>query len=364
MDIIIAGAGTVGYELARTLSLSDNVIVIDKDIKKLNRLDEDIDILTLHGNIENPQSYHSLHLESIDLFIAVTDSDEANLLSTLIIDEMMKVKQKIIRLKSNIFLKSSILQKLSIDYAVFPGILVADKIKSLLTFPKANNAKNFHLADEKLVSARVQYEGDVTYTVDDLNNSSLSIIGIERDRLFFIPTADEQIQKNDLIYLFGSTQAIRPVLEKLDNKMPSNINKVAIFGANKLSQEIAKVLVDNKVEVKIISKNVLQCEEASQELKGRVSVINSSYEDHRFFDEEGIKNADMVIATHSEDEKNIIKCIEAKEHGIENVVAINNDAEYYNLMHKLGVIALRGNKTEAHYAILEKISSSLVVKHR
>jgi len=200
--------------------------------------------------------------------------------------------------------------------------------------------------------------------INDLNNSNLSVVGIERDRLFFIPTTDEQIQKDDLIYLFGSTQAIKPVLEKLDSKMPSSIKKVAIFGANKLSQEIAKVLVENKVEVKIIAKNVLQCEEALQELQGRVSVINSSYEDHRFFDEEGIKNADMVISTNSEDEKNIIKCIEAKEHGIEKVVAINNDAEYYNLMHKLGVIALRGNKSEAHYAILEKISSSLVVKHR
>ena len=94
MNIMIAGAGTVGYSLAQTLSRKHNIIVVDKRIQTLNRLEESIDILTLHGNIDDPKTFQSLHIDALDLFIAVTDSDEANLLSTLIIDDVIKVKKK------------------------------------------------------------------------------------------------------------------------------------------------------------------------------------------------------------------------------------------------------------------------------
>ncbi len=364
MDIMIAGAGTVGYSLAQTLSYTHNVIVIDKDINKLNKLDEDIDILTLHGDIENPKNYQSLSLESIDLFIAVTDSDEANLLSTLIIEDVVEVKRKIIRLKNDGFLTSHILEKLSIDYAVFPDITTANKVKSLLAFPRANNVKSFHQTKDKLVSIRVQNEADISYTVEMLNNENVSIVGIEREKSFFIPSDDTAIEAEDLVYMFGSSEAVEVLSAKLDDKMPTKIKKIVIFGANTLAQKIAKVLLDKKLDIKMIEKNIEYCKEASEFLQGKVTIINSSHEDHQLFEKEGLKNADMVIAAAQNDEKNIVKCIEAKEFGIEKVVAVNNDKDYYNLMHKMGVVVVRGSKAGAHYAILEKISSSSIVSQR
>ena len=364
MNIMIAGAGTVGYSLAQTLSYTHNVIVIDKDISKLNTLDEDIDILTLHGDIENPKNYQSLSFDSIDLFIAVTDSDEANLLSTLIIEDVVKVKRKIIRLKNDGFLTSHVLEKLSIDYAVFPDITTANKVKALLAFPKANNVKSFHQTKHKLVSIRVQYAADISYTVGMLNNENVSIIGIEREKEFFIPHEDTSIEAEDLVYMFGSSEAVEALSAKLDDKMPTKIKKIVIFGANTLAQKIAKVLVDKKLDIKMIEKNIEYCKEASEFLQGKVTIINSSHEDHQLFEKEGLKNADMVIAAAQNDEKNIVKCIEAKEYGIEKVVAVNNDKDYYNLMHKMGVVVVRGSKAGAHYAILENISSSSIVTQR
>ena len=364
MDIMIAGAGTVGYSLAQTLSYTHNVIVIDKDINKLNKLDEDIDILTLHGDIENPKNYQALSLESIDLFIAVTDSDEANLLSTLIIEDVVEVKRKIIRLKNDGFLTSHILEKLSIDYAVFPDITTANKVKSLLAFPRANNVKSFHQTKDKLVSIRVQNEADISYTVEMLNNENVSIVGLERKKEFFIPRDDAAIEAEDLVYMFGSSEAVEALSAKLDDKMPTKIKKIVIFGANILAQKIAKVLLDKKLDIKMIEKNIDYCKEASEFLQGKVTIINSSHEDHQLFEKEGLKNADMVIAAAQNDEKNIVKCIEAKEFGIEKVVAVNNDKDYYNLMHKMGVVVVRGSKAGAHYAILEKISSSSIVSQR
>jgi trk system potassium uptake protein TrkA len=364
MNIMIAGAGTVGYSLAQTLSYKHNVIVIDKDINKLNKLDEDIDILVLHGDIENPKTYQSLDIVAVDLFIAVTDSDEANLLSTLIVEDVVDVKRKIVRLKNDGFLKSHVLKKLAIEYAVFPDLTTANKVKALFTFPKANNVKNFHQTKYKLISIRVQYESDVVYMVNEFINENLSIVGIERKKLFFIPSKDTSIHKDDLVYLFGDMESIEVISSKLDEKMPSYIKKIVIFGANTLAQKIAKVLLDKKLNIKMIEKDIEHCKRASEFLQGKVSIINSSHEDQRLFEEEGLKNADMIIAAEHDDEKNIIKCIEAKEYGIEKVVAVNNDKAYYNLMHKMGVVVVRGSKAGAHYAILEKISSSSIVTQR
>ena len=364
MDIMIAGAGTVGYSLAQTLSYKHNVIVIDKDINKLNKLDEELDILTLYGDIENPKIYKKLIDKRADLFIAVTDSDEANLLSTLIVEDVVAVKRKIIRLKNDGFLRSHVLQKLSIDYAVFPDITTANKVKALFTFPKANNVKMFHQTKHKLVSIRVQYDTDVLYNVGEFINKNVSIVGIERKKEFFVPHMDENIHKDDLVYLFGNIKAIEEISSKLDEKMPSSIRKIVIFGANTLAQKIAKALLDKKLEIKMIEKEIDHCRTASEVLQGKVTIINSAYEDQRLFEEEGLKNADMIIAAGHNDEKNIVKCIEAKEYGVQKVVAVNNDKAYYNLMHKMGVVVVRGSKAGAHYAILEKISSSSIVTQR
>lgn len=364
MDIMIAGAGTVGYSLAQTLSYKHNVIVIDKDINKLNKLDEELDILTLYGDIENPKIYQSLNFDSADLFIAVTDSDEANLLSTLIVEDVVVVKRKIIRLKNDGFLKSHVLQKLSIDYAVFPDITTANKVKALFTFPKANNVKMFHQTKHKLISIRVQYDSEVLYNVDEFINENVSIVGIERKKAFFIPHRDEYIHKDDLVYFFGNIKVIEEISSKLDEKMPSSIKKIVIFGANTLAQKIAKVLLDKKLEIKMIEKDIGHCRTASEVLQGKVTIINSAYDDQRLFEEEGLKKADMIIAAGHNDEKNIVKCIEAKEYGVQKVVAVNNDKAYYNLMHKMGVVVVRGSKAGAHYAILEKISSSSIVTQR
>lgn len=99
MDILIAGAGTVGFNLARTLSVGHNVIVIDRNVEALERLQESLDILTIRGDIEDPSTYKKIIDKNIDLFIAVTDTDEANIISIIIANDTIKIKRKFIRLK-------------------------------------------------------------------------------------------------------------------------------------------------------------------------------------------------------------------------------------------------------------------------
>ena len=364
MDIIIAGAGRVGYRLAKTLSLKHNVTVIDRNANALGRLQEAIDIMPISGDIEDPDTYKILIEKSFDIFIAVTDSDEANILSTLIADDIIDVKRKIIRLRNRYFAKSSIAQKLRIDDAVFPFVSTALSIKSLLDFPKANNVKDFIFTDYKLVSVQVQNSDLSIDYLHLLNNKKLVVVGFEREKKFFIPKKNDRIKQKDLIYLFGETSTIKQLCSILDTETPKELNKVAIFGADILGVEIAKALLEKRVEIKVIEKDPFLCKRASEALQNRVMVINSKYIEHSLYEEENIKNADMIIATSNEDEENIIKCLEAKEYGVKKTVAINNNMELYYLMHKLGIVAVRGPKSNAYYSILEKIGSSSIITEK
>lgn len=363
MDIIIAGAGRVGFRLAKSLSEKNNVIIMDKNVNALEKLQESIDVLTIPGDVQDPQSYKSLENKTIDIFIAVTDNDEINLVSSIIASEKMNVKRKIIRLKKKFFARSSIAKMIGITDAVFPYNLTAESLVSLIDYPRANNVKSFAHTPNKLISINIH--NDINdLSVFKINSEKVKVAGIDRAKKLYVPNGDEKLKKGDLIYLFGEPQEIEKISRELEKSMPEKIKNVAIFGADTLGIEIAKALIENKMTVKIVEKDIQKCQRASQILQNGATVINSKYGDFRLYDDERLKNADMIIASAANDEENIIKCIEAKEQGVKKVVAINNDIEHYNLMHSLGITVIRGPKINAFYSIIETIGSTSAISEK
>ncbi|WP_457593054.1 NAD-binding protein [Hydrogenimonas sp.] len=360
MDIIIAGAGRVGFNLARTLCGTHNVTVVDRNAEALQRLQESLDILPIHGDIENPDTYRKLMDRKSDLFIAVTDLDEANLISTLIADDVIEVDRKIIRLRNAFFARSSIRQKLGIDDAVFPMRITSETVASLLDYPKANNVKRFKYTDFKLLSVRVgAAEKELTLEPD-----GYAVVGIEREKSFFIPEPGEAVKPNDLVYLFGDERPIKELCSRLETQAPAVIQRCVVFGGGDLGVSIAKALVDRGKDVKLVEKDIKLCRLAEESLEGEAMTISCKYGTGGLFEEEGLGYADMMIAATDNDEYNIIKSLEAREHGIRKVVAVNNEMEYYNLMHSLGIVVVRGPKMSAYNAIIENIYSSGVVTER
>jgi trk system potassium uptake protein TrkA len=360
LDIIIAGAGRVGFNLARTLSIGHNVTVIDRNAEALQRLQESLDILPVHGDIEDPFTYQKLIDRHADLFIAVTDLDEANIVSTLIADDAIEVGRKFIRLRNVFFAKSSIREKLGIDEAIFPMQLSSDTVETLLKYPRANNVKSFKYLDEKLISLRAStLEKPVT-----LEEKGFAVVGIERDKRFFVPEPPVTVEPGDLVYLFGEESEIRQVCDRYEHDVPENIERCVIFGAGDLGIAVARRMLDHGIEVKLIDKDLERCEIADEMLEGEATAISCKYGTGTLFEEEGLERADLMIAATGDDEYNIIKCLEAKEHNIRKVVAINNELEYYGLMHALGIVVVRGPKISAYHAILERIYSSGVVMER
>jgi len=358
MNIIIAGAGKVGFHLAKTLSVGHNVTIIDKNAEALHRIQESLDIMPLRGDVEDSQTYENFADKEIDLFIAVTNKDNVNLISVVMAEAVLNVERTFVRLQKHFFHGSEIQNKLNINKLIFPILLASKAISSLLKYPKANNIKFFKYTQHRLISVMVSSHCvPQTFESKDFN-----IVGIERKKEFFIPQeSDVEILPNDLVYFFGLEDKIKTVCQKLELETNKEIQKCVVFGGEELGVNISKELLNIGRDVKLIEKDLDLCEKADEILEGRVSIINSKYRSHEIFEDEGLESADIFIAATKNDEFNIIKCLEAKESGIKKVVAINNEVEYYNLMHSLGIVVVRGPKMSAYNNIMEEISSTGVV---
>ena len=358
MDIIIAGAGKLGFNLAKSLSIKHNVIVVDKNIKALHSIQESLDILPLRGDIEDAKTYKSLMSKKIDLFIAVTNSDNANLISTMIASSILDIQKRFVRLRKY-FNEVVVKNKLDIDEIIFPIKESSKGISTLLKYPKANNVKVFKYTQHKLISFKIPQE----IIPKKLNMLQVTIVGIQRARKFFIPKHNDntEIKPNDLVYFFGDADQIKQLCLQYDKQNSTDIKKCVIFGAGDLGISTAKELLNINCEVKLIEKDIKLCYNADEELNGTASVIHSKYGTYDVFEDTELENADIFISATNNDEYNIIKCLEAKEFGIKKVIAINNEPEYYNLMHSLGLVATKGPKMSAYNKIMEGISATEVV---
>jgi trk system potassium uptake protein TrkA len=369
MKIIIAGAGKVGYHLAKTLSIYHDITIIDKNPEAISKIRDDLDVLAIYGNIENPEVYFNCS-KKIDFFIVVTNSDEVNIIASLIIDDIIEVDKKIIRLKNSFFLRSSIFEKLNIYESIFSSHHITNSLKRLFEFPLANNIKEFKNLGMIMLSVRIQNPDYVGYNIREISKEfedKVSIVGLEREKIFFIPGSSEMIKRDDLIYIFG----LKDIIEQRYGNFESpdmnekKIKNCIVFGADRLGVEMTRVLLDNGFEVKVVEKDLELCQKASESLHGEAIVLNSKYGWGHLLKEEGLDSADMFIASTNNDEFNIIKSIEAKNAGINKVITINNDREYYSLMHSLGLVIIRGEKIDTYYSILEKINTdSLILQKR
>ena len=359
MNIIIVGAGKVGFNLAKTLSVGHNIIIIDKDKDILDEMKEQLDVLSIHGSGESVEIYKNFIDMKINLFIAVTNDDNINFISILMANKILDIDRRFIRLQDDIMDADILENDFGIEKIIFPNKLASEAIASLLKYPKSNNVKFFKYTSRILLSIKISKN----ISPQLVKSSNFLIVGVERGDEFFIPLSDNDciVQPNDLLYMFGVEEDILDICNQLevDN---DRIDKCIIFGGNNLGIAIAKELLNFTNNIKLIEKSVARCHRADEKLEGRVSIINTKYRaDSDIVENEMLDEADIFISALDKDEINIIKCLEAKNRGIKKVVAINNEISYYNLMHSLDIIVARGPKMSSYNKIIEEIGSTGVV---
>ncbi|AZV45932.1 portal protein [Nautilia sp. PV-1] len=360
MNILIAGAGKVGYNVAKALSHKHNVVIIDKNEKALEILKETLDVMTICADLRDSRAYMGLE-EKFDFFIAVTNNDEINLISTIVTENLIDIENTIVRLTNTSYISTNF-QKLNINRLIFPYKLSATAVAKLIEFPKANNIKEFPFNDFILLSLTVQ-KPEID-KVSAINDEDVIVIGVQRGEEFLFLNEEDYIEEEDLLYILGEKEKLKNIINKLDTVSPEVIQNVLIYGANPLGIEIAKILISFNLNVKILEKDEAQATIAAELLGEEAMVINSSYEDEEMIINEGLHYSDIAIAASLKDESNIIKSLQAKKLGIKKIITINNNLNYYSLMHSLKLSTIRGPKIAAYYEILEEIDSRLLIYER
>jgi trk system potassium uptake protein TrkA len=360
MEVLILGAGKVGYFLAKSLSKSHNVTIVDKNEKAIEKINENLDVLTITKDIRDPSIFHLLN-EEYDFLLAVTNNDEINIIAPMLLKEKINIKKTIIRLSNNFYVNSP-LYKIIDSRLIFPYILCASSVAFLMEFPKANNIKKFPFTEFSLVSIRVKKP--LITKVNEIERINVKVIGVERNEEFIFLDSNDNILEDDLIYIFGDLEEIKNIASKIDTLTPSIIEKVTIFSADTLGITIANILYEMGLKIKIVEKDEQKALKAAEELPDEIEILNLAYEDDELFYAHGINLSDVAITAYLHDEENIIKSLKAQKIGIKKVITINNNLSYHSIMHSLKLSTIRGPKIAAFYEILEDIDSQFLIYER
>jgi trk system potassium uptake protein TrkA len=340
MRVIIVGAGEVGYQIAKFLSLESlDVVVIDKDRNKTSRISEEIDIAVVDGEGGSPSSLREAEADRADILLAVTDQDETNMIACLLAKAMFGIPRKIARIRNpDYFSNERLLQTLDIDPAINPELEIATAIVRILEAPFASEIEDFEGGLVKVIGFKIPETSTLIgkpLKSFRSNNGSKFLIGlIVRDEKTFVPSGDDFVIRGDIIYVPVMPAELQETIALLGITM-SPVKKVMILGGGRTGHHIAS-RIEDKADVKIIEKNEERCKFLSQNL-GKSLILHADGTEQKVLLEENIGDMDVFVSVSNNDELNIMVSLLAKKLGVKKTITLVNKTDYISLAHSLGI---------------------------
>ncbi len=343
MRIMIVGAGEVGRHLCEKLSVEgQEVVLVDEDEAKLRRLERDLNILPVHGSGASMRVLEEGGIDRTDLFIAVTDSDEVNLIAC-ILSKQYDVESRIARVRNEDFCSNSgqgTEKALDIDLVISPDLAMAEEILRLSALSDAFDVAEFADGQVELLGYEV-YKGNPTLgkslqqiqAIQPQNN--FVIAAIIRDHHTIIPRGDAIIEAGDKIYLVARKKDIMDVeaVFQFTSHMPKD---VFIIGGGIIGYTVAKALERKKINVRLIEQNPDICDRLTGQLEKTV-VLNFDGLEANDLLEEGIDQAGLVISVTDSDTTNILSSLLAKHHGAQKCITKITKPDFIPMLGKLGI---------------------------
>ncbi len=371
MRIIIIGAGKVGYNLAENLYKENHVTIIDKSMEALSKAEENMEVLCIKGNGVSTNTLLEAGVKNVDLLIAVTNSDEINMVSCLTAKKLGAIKT-VARIRDPEYAEelSLLKEQLELDMIINPEQAAADEIARTLSFSTAMNVESFAKGRVKLVEIHVTEEMPlVGVRLRDIPNkfSSSILIGvIVRGEDVIIPDGDFCIEENDRIYVIGKQSNIFN-FSKMVGKCPVKLRHAMIVGGGRIAIYLANLLTEMSMKVKIIEINKQKCIELS-ELLPESLIINGDGSDEEVLRSENISEMDAFISMTGMDEENLMAALIAKQNGAKKVICKISRLNYINIVKSLNIDSVicpklittnqilayvKGNEIETLYRIIE-----------
>lgn len=347
MRILILGAGKVGASVAGNLvSESNDITIVDKDKNKINEIQGMYDLQGIVGDATSPSVLADAGAADADMLVAVTASDETNLATTLIAEQLFNIPARIARVRNEELREYPALLSTSgfrATSVIWPEEAVTNSIVQLIHYPEALQVIDFSTADLILVSVKTDAGSKMAgKTVADIHqvlpDAKVQIVSISRQKFSVTNIRpDTVINPGDEVFFLTLKSEASNIIRVFRQKV-RRYDRIMIAGGGSLSLQLARALDSSETangdnyNIKILEGDPSRCQYLSEHLSSSVLVLNGDMTDESLFINEGIANIDVFIAVSNDDEDNFMSCLLAKRLGAHCTIALINRSSYIDLI--------------------------------
>lgn len=366
MKIIIVGAGQVGSSLSVNLVKEGNdVTLIDKSPDLLENIADKIDLQTIHGNGAHPRILEAAGAHKADMIVAVSKSDETNMIACQVAYTVFGVEKKIARIRDLEYLNYENLfadESTPIDYTISPDLIASNYIKKLISNQGTHQIFNFSNDEDSFINIFYEENNDNENSIKhyqtscDKFNSKICAF-IRNDKLFSIED-DDILQADDELLIICKEENIVDVT-KIFKRVKDN-KRIMITGGGNIGKHLSDSMSGN-FQVKVIEKNEDRAEYLSEVLDD-VTIINADSSNEDILLEENIEHMDVFCALTNDDEANILSAMLAKKLGSKTVMSIINKTSYSDLVEKQEIDIIISPEDLTIGALLTHIRKGSILK--
>jgi len=368
LKIIIVGAGEVGFHIASHLALENkDVVIVDKDPEALRRVSDNLDVQVLHGSGSSPIVLEEAGLRSAEIMLAVTNSDEANLVACLVANMISPSTRKLARIRNADYdgYHEAFREKAPhIDTIINPDIEVVKTICRMMQVPGAVDVGEF--ADGRikfvgiLLDAHSVFNGMRLMDLPErLKGPRPLIAAIMRDEELIIPRGQDHLQAGDLVYLITASETLETTLEVFD-RQEAPLKRVLIIGGGRIGYRLASILDEQSLSCKIIEKDSSTCDKLAERLNKAV-VLHGDGSDQSLLAEENIGEMDAVVTLTNDEETNILASLLTRRMGIRKCITRISKFSYFPLMTTIGIERVVSPRLSAINSILQHVRRGKVL---
>ena len=359
MKFIIAGAGSVGYDVARHLiKAGKDVVIIEKNPVRAKFLENDLDCIVINSEVNSIQTLKDINIEDGDYFIAVTESDEVNLISCSVASTIADIR-KIARVRNLDYSHAEVQGRpfLGADYIINPEIEAAKQLAEIIDKGAATDVLTFQGMDitvrGNIVGKNSIFAGKKLSRIKSEIKRKFVAAFIKRDSEDIIPSGDTVVKEGDNIYIVADNETMNHILSKEGEKV-FEVEKALIVGTTRIARNLMRTLVQKKMDMTIVVSDYEEAKEISK-IFPEVLVLNGDVRDEKIFEEENLGNYDLIVTVTENQELNVLTSLYSKSIGIKRAVATVNKPNYISIAKKLGVDVTVSPKRSAVDAILKFI---------
>ena len=338
MNILILGAGQVGSTTAKQLAKEEDneITIVDVNPEKLSKLSNTTDLKVIEGNASYPSILKAAGADTADMLIALTSSDEVNMIACQIASTLFNTQTKIARIRASEYSDNQDLfseTEIPVDYYINPEELITNYIAELIQHPGAFQVLDFAEGRMRMVGVRTKQQGflvgnPISALHQHLGNEKVRIAAIYRDGDIINIDGNTVIQEKDEVYFIAAPEDIDDLIIEFSQDH-ERVRSVVIAGGGKIGLKLAARLERNN-HVKLIEKSIARAKELAEQHDTTI-VLKGDAADDVLLTEESINNTDVFVAVTNSEEANLLSSMVAKKLGTKKVFALINKTSYSGL---------------------------------